>query len=120
LRGSEHSYGNGVGLGMADVVHNRLLAAIEWPQTHINSLTASTPAGIRTPIHFSTDRECLEKIWPTVGVHRQNEVTIGWIANSLELSRLRLSENLRAQVKANSRLEIVSESEELEFDRKGI
>src|SRR5580658_8180964 len=35
LRGlSEHSYGNGVGLGMADVVHDRLPAAIDWHPTH--------------------------------------------------------------------------------------
>src|SRR5579871_6721827 len=86
LRGlSEHSYGNAVGLGMSDVIHDRLLEKIDWNPTHINSLTASTPAGIRTPIHFSTDRECLEKVWPTVGVHKQEEVTIGRIANSLEI-----------------------------------
>ena len=35
--------------------------------TRINSLTASTPAAIRTPIHFPSDRECLERIAPTVG-----------------------------------------------------
>ena len=61
LRGiSEHSYGNGVGLGMADVVHDRLLEQIDWTPTQINSLTASTPAAIRTPIHFSSDRLCLQ------------------------------------------------------------
>src|SRR5215813_5921960 len=86
LRGlSEHSYGNGVGLGMADVVHDRLLQQIDWHPTHINSLTASTPAAIRTPIHFSSDREALEKIWPTTGNHHQEQVTFGRIANSLEL-----------------------------------
>src|SRR5579872_129541 len=66
---SELTYNSAVGIGMADVIHDRLLEKIDWNPTHINSLTASTPAGIRTPIHFSTDRECLEKVWPTVGVH---------------------------------------------------
>ena len=33
----------------------------------INSLTANTPAAIRTPVHFPTDRECLERFAPTVG-----------------------------------------------------
>jgi hypothetical protein len=120
LRGlSEHSYGNGVGLGMADVIHDRLLSVIDWTPTQINSLTASTPAAIRTPIHFPTDRQCLEKIWPTVGKHHQNEVTIGWIANSLELGTLRLSENLRAEIARDPNLEIVGEAEDLEFDRQG-
>ena len=120
LRGlSEHSYGNGVGLGMADVVNDRLLAAIDWNPTQINSLTASTPAAIRTPVHFASDRECLERIWPTVGGLQQNDVTIGWIANSLDLGTMRLSENLRAEIESNQDLEIVGEAEELEFDRAG-
>jgi hypothetical protein len=120
IRGlSEHTYGNGVGLGMADVVHDRLLAAIDWNPTRINSLTASTPAAIRTPIHFASDRECLERIWPTVGKHRQEEVTIAWIANSLELRTLRLSENLRAEIEANPALEITGPAEEFEFDGQG-
>jgi hypothetical protein len=120
LRGlSEHTYGNGVGIGMADVVSDRLLAAIDWNPTRINSLTASTPAAIRTPVHFPTDRECLEKIWPTVGVLDQKEVTVGWIANSLELGVMRLTENLRAQIQADPNLKIVGELEEFAFDPAG-
>jgi len=120
LRGlSEHSYGNGVGLGMADVIHDRLLKAIDWNPTQINSLTASTPAAIRTPIHFPSDRMCLEKIWPTVGKTKQEDVTIGWIANSLDLGTLRMSENLLAEIKSNPRLEVIGEPEELEFDLQG-
>jgi len=55
---SKESYGNAIGIGMADVVHDRLLPKIDWNPTRINSLTASSPSAIRTPIHFSTDREC--------------------------------------------------------------
>lgn len=120
LRGlSEHSYGNGVGLGMADVVNDRILKSIDWNATHINSLTASTPAAIRTPVHFASDRECLEKFWPTVGVMKQEDVTIGWIANSLELGSMRLSENLRGAIEKNPDLEIVGDAEEFEFDGAG-
>jgi hypothetical protein len=120
LRGlSEHSYGNGVGLGMADVVNDRLLAAIDWNPTRINSLTASTPAAIRTPVHFPTDRECLEKFWPTTGVLDQQKITIGWIANSLELGVMRLTENLRAQIEANPNLKIIGDTEEFDFDSAG-
>ncbi|MGH9557809.1 MAG: hypothetical protein ACRD30_01120, partial [Bryobacteraceae bacterium] len=120
IRGlSEHSYGNAIGVGMADVIHDRLLAAIDWNPTRINSLTASTPATIRLPVHFSSDRECLERIWPTTGNIGQEDVTIGWIANTLELARLRLSENLREAIEADTNLEIIGEPEPLEFDREG-
>ena len=116
---SDSSYGNGVGLGMADVVHDRLLEAIDWHPTRINSLTASTPATIRTPIHFPSDRECLERMAPTVGKVDLSEVTYGWIRNSLELGFLKLSENLRDQISKNPLLEIVGPAEEIDFDAAG-
>ena len=116
---SPHSYGNAVGLGMADVIHNRLLEKVDWNATWINSLTASTPSAIRTPIHFPTDRECLARIAPTVGRQDLMEVTYGWIKNSLELGHLKLSENLRDEIRNNSMLEIVGPAEELEFDEAG-
>ncbi len=116
---SSMSYGNGVGLGMADIIHDNLLSKIDWNPTRINSLTASTPAAIKIPIHFPTDRECLSVMMPTVGKLDQSEVTIGWIKNSMELSTLFLSENLSQQIKADSTLEIVGQAEPMAFDKNG-
>ena len=113
-----NTYGNGVGLGMADVVADRLLEKIDWNPTRINSLTASTPAAIRTPIHFATDRECLERIAPTVGLFDIKQLRLGWVKNTLELSPIVLSENLRAEIEANPILEIVEGPMELPFDRE--
>ena len=116
---SDSSYGNAVGLGMADVVNNRLVDKIDWNATWINSLTASTPSAVRTPIHFPTDRECIERIAPTVGRLNLADVTYGWIKNSLALNSLRLSENLRDQIRDNPMLEILGSAEELDFDELG-
>ena len=103
---SDLTYNSAVGMGMADVVTDRLVNRIDWEPTWINSLTANTPASIRTPIHFPTDRECLERIFPTVGKLDLAEVTLGWIRNTMELGRLALSENLRRQIELNPALEI--------------
>jgi hypothetical protein len=116
---SANSYGNAAGVGMAEVIHDRLLHKIDWNPTQINSLTASTPTAIRTPIHFSSDRECLERIAPTVGKVELSEVTYGWIKNTMELGFLKLSENLRGEIRKNPMLEIVGEAEEMEFDAAG-
>src|SRR6202167_5424210 len=112
---SELTYNSGVGLGMADVVTDRLVNRIDWNPTWVNSLTANTPAAIRTPIHFPTDRECLERIAPTVGKLDLSQVTYGWIRNSMELDRIGLSENLRGEVERNPNLEIEA-SIDFEFD----
>jgi len=116
---SDNTYGNGVGIGMAEVTHDRVLAAIDWNATWINSLTASTPGGSRVPMHFSTDRECLERIAPTVGRIDTREVTIGWIQNTLELSEMLVSENLRGEIEANPNLEITGPPQPVEFDAAG-
>jgi hypothetical protein len=112
---SELTYNSAVGLGMADVVTKRLVDRINWEPTIINSLTANTPAAIRTPVHFATDRECLERFAPTVGKLDLSQVTYGWIRNSMELGRIGLSENLRAQVERNPQLEIEA-AMDFEFD----
>src|SRR5438105_4557780 len=116
---SSLTYNNGVGLGMADVVTDRLVNGIDWVPTHINSLTASTPSAIRTPIHFPTDRECLERIMPTVGKLDMSEVTFGWIRNTMELAVLGLSENLKPQIDKNPMLEILGPARQQEFDSQG-
>lgn len=116
---SANTYGNGVGLGMADVIHDRLLEKIDWNPTYINSLTASTPSAVRTPCHFPTDRMCLEKIVPTVGKFDPKDVTIARIRNTMELRILEMSETLRAEIEANPALEILGEPFSLEFDSHG-
>ncbi|MBK7929435.1 MAG: hypothetical protein IPJ98_18720 [Bryobacterales bacterium] len=114
-----NSYGNAVGLGMADVVHSRLVNVIDWVPTRINSLTASTPAAIRTPVHFWTDRECLERIMPTVGKFDMMEVTYCWVRNTMELSHMYVSENLKAQIEANANLAVTGEAIEFPFTAQG-
>jgi hypothetical protein len=116
---SELTYNNAVGIGMADVTTDRLLERVDWKATHINSLTASTPTAIRAPIHFPTDRECLEKIGATVGKFDQADVTIAWIRNTLELGLIGFSENLLPELKKNPDLEVVAEPRDLEFDGDG-
>ncbi|HEX4750261.1 MAG TPA: hypothetical protein VH302_12020 [Bryobacteraceae bacterium] len=114
---SELTYHSGVGLGMADVVTDRLVNDIDWKPTYINSLTASTPACIRTPIHYPTDKQALAAIAPTVGRTDLSQVTYCRIRNTLELVHLAVSENLIPNLAANVR--VVSQPFALEFDASG-
>jgi hypothetical protein len=114
---SELTYHSGVGLGMADVVHDRLVNDVDWKPTYINSLTAGTPAAIRTPIHFPSDFEALEAIAPTVGKLDLETVTYCRIKNTLELANLIISENLIDKLSPTTK--VVSEPFNLQFDVKG-
>ncbi len=113
------SYGNATGLGMADVIHRRILKNVRRQPTYVNALTSSQPCSIRTPIHFATDRECLQAVCSTVGRHASTDVTVGWIANTLDLGLLACTANLRSELKQNPRIEILGEPNPLEFDARG-
>jgi len=106
-------------VGLADVINDRLANKIDNKPTWINALTASTPAAVRLPIHFPTDRECLERIITTVGKHDPLDVTIGWVRNTLELTPIALSENLRPVIEKNSLVEIIEGPRDLPFDAQG-
>jgi hypothetical protein len=103
---SELSYGNGVGIGLADVIHDRVLERIDVNAGRINATTSGSLAAVRTPLHFPSDRECLELLTATVGKFDPAEVTMGWIRNTLELGSMSLTENLRAEIEKNPMLEI--------------
>ncbi len=114
---SEMTYHSAVGLGMADVVHDRLVNDVDWKPTYINSLTASTPACIRTPIHFASDRTVFSNIAPTVGKLDLSTVTYCRIRNTLELVHVAVSENLIPKLSSN--VKVVSAPFEVRFTGSG-
>ena len=116
---SKNTYGSAVGMGMADVIHSRILPQIDWIPTQINSLTASSPQAIRVPVYFPTDRECIERFLPTVGKHDLTTVTIGRIKNTLSLTDVEFSENLRPEIEANPNLTIVEGPYDFPIDEAG-
>lgn len=110
---SPMSHGNALGVGMADMVTDRLVEAIDWETTAVNVLTSTSLGGAHLPLHYPTDRECLERLSATVGRFDPMDVTFGWIRNSLELTRLALSANLRPEIDASPALSI---EDEVDFD----
>ncbi len=103
------TYGNAMGIGMADVTTERLVRQIDWEPTRVNALSASIPSRIRVPAHFASDRECLHWVAATAGKVDPAEVTYGWIRNTLELDRLAISHHLRAQIDGQPQIELEGE-----------
>ena len=110
------SYGNALGIGMADVTTDRLVAAIDWAPTRVNALSSGIPSKIRVPTHFATDRECLEWVAGTAGRVDPAQVTYGWIRNTLALDRVAVSAGLRAALPPDA---IVEREFAVEWDADG-
>ena len=112
------THGNALGIGMADVTTDRLVSQIDWQPTRINALSSGIPSRIRVPAHFASDRECLQWIAPTAGKLDPAEVTYGWIRNTLELDRVAVSTNLRAQIEGQPHIAVEGEIA-VDWDRSG-
>ncbi len=116
---SGNTYGNAIGMGMADMVHDRLVSKVDFRATWVNALTASVTYPAFTPLHYPTDRECIERVLPTCGKVDTNECSVVWIRNTLQLSRMLVSENLLPEVAANPDIHVAGPCSELPFDSGG-
>ena len=112
------TYGNALGMGMADVTTERLVRQIDWEPTRVNALSSNMPSRIRVPAHFAEDRECLRWVAATAGKEDPGQVTYGWIRNTLELDRLAISQSLRPQIDGQPQIEIEGPIE-VKWDESG-
>ncbi len=116
---SNKSYGNAIGVGFADITTDRLVNAIDYNATWVNGLTSSTTQPGATPMHFATDKDCIEKILPTCGRLDSNDCSIVWIPNTMDIAECLVSENLLPEIEQNPEIEIISGPQEIEFDSAG-
>ena len=111
------SYGNAVGIGMADAISERLYQQIDWQVTLVNARAASNLTAVRTPIRAANDREALDLLLATVGRRAACEATLVWIRNTLELEDIIVSENLFAGLGTDkTTVEPVGEGFQAAFD----
>ena len=116
---SGNTYGNAIGMGFADIVHDRLVEQVDFQATWVNALTSSVTSPGFTPLHFATDRECIERVLPTCGQINLEDCTILWLRNTLNLSYLLASENLLPELSENSSISVQGPARELPFDASG-
>jgi hypothetical protein len=116
---SDLSYGNAVGVGLADVAHDRLIRKIDVNAGRVNAVTSGSLAAVRTPLHFPSDRECLDLAMSTVGKLEKSEITAVWIRNTLELGAMAVTENLADELRRNPGVVIDGKRFDFDFDSHG-
>lgn len=116
---SNKSYGNAIGVGFADITTDRLVNAIDYNATWVNGLTSSTTQPGATPMHFATDKDCIEKIIETCGRLDSNDCSIVWIPNTMDIAECLVSENLLPEIEQNPEIEVIGSPQEIAFDAAG-
>jgi hypothetical protein len=100
---TRESDGNAVGVGFADVIHERLYRKIDFDKMYLNTRTSLNPAAARLPIHLSSDREALDLTLGHLGSPEASEQRIVWIRNTLSLDRIAISAPLAREATALDR-----------------
>ena len=90
----EDSGGNAQGVGVADVVTERLRSKVNWGATYANALASKTLAGAKLPVVAHTDADALSLAVESLVGRGTTNIRLVAMANTLEVSRLALSRPL--------------------------
>ena len=115
---TEETGGNANGLGMADVVTERLASKVDRPATYLNSLTAAAPQSVKTPMVMPTDRAAIAAALLTCAGVSPPEARLVRIKNTLKLRRMWVSEKLLEETQGDERFRVVEEAQPPRFDEE--
>jgi hypothetical protein len=112
---TEETGGNANGLGMADVVTERLTSAVDRPATYMNALTSTTPAPVKTPMVMPTDEMAVAAALTMCAGVQPRDARLVRIENTLKLGRIWVSEALLGEVENDERLEVLQALQPMRF-----
>jgi hypothetical protein len=116
---TSHSGGNAVGVGNADLIHERFYRKIDLQKTYVNAITALSPTGARLPMHMPSDRAALDLALGHLGSPGPGSQRCVWIRNTLSLNRLAISPLLRDEIDFPHNWRLAEDPFSVEFDAAG-
>jgi hypothetical protein len=116
---SAETRGNGLGVGLADLTTDRLVAALDPTPMRVNSLTSNFLTRARVPLALPTDRDVIEACLATCWRIDPREARVVVIPNTLELTTLWVSAPLADEVDTSPALAFESEFLPWPIDQQG-
>jgi hypothetical protein len=116
---TRESEGNAIGMGFADLIHDRLYQQVDFGKTYLNARVSLNPAAARLPVHLASDREALDLALGHLGSPAPEEQRLVWIRNTQELQRLGISAALAREAASLATWRLAPESSAVEFDSAG-
>ncbi len=113
---TEATRGSALGIGQADFTLKRLVDKIDVEATAINCLTSCCPEAGRVPLTYDNDHQALSAALTTIRPSQPDEIGIVYIKNTLDLSRMMVSQAYAEQLERNSGVVVETVGKSLEFD----
>ncbi len=104
---ANNSYGNALGVGLADLTTKRLVDSIDFDAMYANVISTSFLERGKIPIYLPTDKEAIDTAIKTAGPVTEENIRLCIIKNTLELEELIVSESLLSELQALPHLEVV-------------
>jgi hypothetical protein len=116
---TSESGGNAIGVGNADIIHERFYRKIDLQKTYVNALSALNPAGACLPMHMPSDHAALDLALGHLGSPDPSAQRCVWIRNTLSLNRIAISPWLRDEIESPERWRLAENPFSAEFDAEG-
>jgi len=113
---TDASYGNALGVGLADFTTRRLFEKIDFAALKENILTATFYQRGKIPLVFEDERELLNVALQHFQRRGVNKPKVIIIKDTLSLDQMHVSESVLEEVKNRHDIELASELQEIEFD----
>ncbi len=117
---TEESHGNAVGVGLADLISQRLRDQIDETTMAVNVITSGFLDRGHIPITLPNDRLAIETALSRLPLTIRDKARVVRIQDTLHLGELEVSESLLAEVLQNPNVSVVAAAHPLEFDDAGI
>ncbi len=116
---TDETYGNAIGIGMADVTTKRLADATDHYPMYMNCATACVPAMSRMAMVMDTDRDAI-----AMALYTSMDVEPGcqrmmFIKNTLKLDEVYVSETAAEAARSTPNMEVVGKPFPMRFDASG-
>jgi hypothetical protein len=116
---TEATHGNATGIGIAELVHRRVIDGMDVESTRVNCATAGHITAAMIPLDFPNDHSALTMAMSQTGWGEPQDVPILWIPNTLQLSQVVCSEIYWKAARELSHVEILDEPRPLQWTRRG-
>jgi len=113
---SEQSHGCAVGVGMLDMITRRLFEKIDLEMTYPNSITSKMISQVKIPMILNSDKEAIQIALKTCVNCNVNNPRIVRIKNTLQCSKIEISEVLFREAVENDCVSIDGKAECFKFN----
>lgn len=113
------SDGNAVGVGVADLITDRLAGKIDMAALAMNTVTGVCPEMGKVPMSLASDRDALRLASVCVGLTPPEKLKVVRIKNTLALEEVEVSEAFARLIESRDDLTALSPAREMDFGPDG-